>query len=187
KFADLGGPICTICHTTAEPKSAVMKPPPALKSFSVRFDHTRHSAVSCNTCHKPAARGVAFNVPSGASAHGICFECHGANAQSGDKTISSCSTCHSPGKPVRFGRPGGYQVNFSHAIHTGKSKVSCTECHRIRAGTGGDQVSGPQLLMHRASASSQSCATCHNDKRAFGTDSFADCKRCHTGTSFRFR
>jgi hypothetical protein len=28
--------------------------------------------------------------------------------------------------------------------------------------------------------------TCHNNRRAFGGDDFADCKRCHTGQTFRF-
>jgi hypothetical protein len=28
--------------------------------------------------------------------------------------------------------------------------------------------------------------TCHDGKRAFGDDDFTVCKRCHTGTAWRF-
>jgi hypothetical protein len=28
--------------------------------------------------------------------------------------------------------------------------------------------------------------TCHDGKRAFGGDDFSSCKRCHTGTAWRF-
>jgi hypothetical protein len=28
--------------------------------------------------------------------------------------------------------------------------------------------------------------SCHNNKRAFGIENFADCKRCHQGQHFYF-
>jgi hypothetical protein len=28
--------------------------------------------------------------------------------------------------------------------------------------------------------------SCHDGKRAFGGDDFSACKRCHTGTAWRF-
>jgi hypothetical protein len=40
--------------------------------------------------------------------------------------------------------------------------------------------------MHHVTTRAQSCMTCHNDRRAFGTENFANCKRCHEGTTFRF-
>src|SRR6185369_4474692 len=52
KFAALGGPICTICHKTAEPTDGALKPPPKLSSFGVRFDHARHASANCASCHK---------------------------------------------------------------------------------------------------------------------------------------
>jgi c(7)-type cytochrome triheme protein len=188
KFAALGGPICTICHKTADPKDGALKPGPTLKSFGVRFDHSRHASAGCASCHKAASRGVALTIPSGATAHATCYQCHNAGAQAGGRDISSCSTCHAPGRAGRVTMAAkAYQVNFSHAAHGAKAKLSCNECHRLRAGGGRDQVSEPQPLMHHASASAQSCMTCHNNKRAFGGDDFADCKRCHTGPTFRFR
>jgi c(7)-type cytochrome triheme protein len=189
KFAALGGPICTICHQTAEPKDGTLKPPPTLKSFGVRFDHTRHASANCASCHKAANRGVALTIPAGAAAHATCYQCHNAGAQAGGRDLSTCSTCHAPG--TRSARATmaakAYQVNFSHAAHSGKARLSCAECHRLRAGAGRDQISEPQPLMHHASPAAQSCMTCHNNKRAFGGDDFSDCKRCHTGPTFRFK
>jgi c(7)-type cytochrome triheme protein len=188
KFAALSGPICTICHKTAEPKDGALKPPPTLQRFGVRFDHSRHAKANCASCHKAAERGVALTIPAGAAAHATCFQCHNARAPAEGRDISSCSTCHAPGHTARATMAAkAYQVNFSHAAHTAKAKLSCAECHRLRAGAARDQVSEPQPLMHHASASAQSCMTCHNDKRAFGGDDFADCKRCHTGPTFRFK
>ena len=187
KFAALSGPICTICHKTAEPKDGALKPPPALRSFGVRFDHARHQSANCASCHKPAGRGVALTIPAGSAAHATCYQCHNAGGQAGEQDISTCSTCHAQGgRTARAAMAArAYQVNFSHAAHTAKAKLSCSECHRLRAGR--DQVSEPQPLMHHASAGAQSCMSCHNNKRAFGGDDFADCKRCHTGPTFRFK
>jgi c(7)-type cytochrome triheme protein len=189
KFAALGGPICAICHKTAEPKDGALKPGPTLRSFGARFDHSRHQSANCASCHKPANRGVALTIPAGTSAHTTCYQCHNAGAQAGGRDISTCSTCHAQG--ARTARAAmaakAYQVNFSHAEHTGVARLSCTQCHRLRAGTGRDQVTEPQPLMHHASAWSQSCMSCHNNQRAFGGDDFKDCKRCHEGPTFRFK
>jgi hypothetical protein len=48
------------------------------------------------------------------------------------------------------------------------------------------QVTTPQPLNHHASGRGQSCASCHDGKRAFGDDDFSVCTRCHTGTAWRF-
>lgn len=188
KFAALGGPICTICHKTAEPTDGALKPPPKLLSFGVRFDHSRHTSANCANCHKAASRGIALTIPAGAAAHAVCYQCHNAGAQAGGRDIASCSTCHAQGRTARANMAArAYQVNFSHAAHGSKAQLSCSQCHRLRNGAGRDQVSEPQPLMHHAAASAQSCMTCHNDKQAFGGDDFTDCKRCHTGPTFRFR
>jgi len=57
----------------------------------------------------------------------------------------------------------------------------------VLAGTvKGRQVTAPVAAEHFAPAGTTSCATCHNNKRAFGPPDFADCKRCHTGKTFKF-
>jgi c(7)-type cytochrome triheme protein len=173
-------PLCTICHTATGVKRF-----PGLKSFGARFDHAGHTKqANCATCHKPARRGVSFSIPSGANAHASCYQCH--TASSGN-TLSSCGLCHQPGRvaPVSDWAKS-YTVNFSHARHL--ENQNCTACHTIRAGAArGRQVSAPLASMHFAPRGAQSCASCHNNRRTFGGEDFNDCKRCHTGNSFRFR
>lgn len=186
QFADNKNAICTICHTNAE--TGDVKKFPALKSFNAKFDHAKHAPLAgCATCHKPSSGGVAMSIPASFNAHNSCFECHAPEAKSGEKDIASCGTCHEPGN---FGgriseRSRVYETTpFSHASH----KLDCASCHAIKAGAArGNQVATAMVAkMHFAPKNAQSCATCHNNKRAFGGDDFQDCKRCHTGSGFKF-
>jgi c(7)-type cytochrome triheme protein len=185
-FANSSGPMCTICHTDSQ--SGKLKSFPRLSSFNVTFDHARHRNVNCAICHKPARAGVAFSIPASFSAHTTCFGCHTPSAKSGEQNISSCGTCHQPGRHVRTRETAqAFRVGFSHAKHNKSEGLSCNECHRLRAEVvRGLQVSAPQPLNHHASPSAFSCMSCHNGKRAFGGDNFSACKRCHTGNAWRF-
>ena len=59
--------------------------------------------------------------------------------------------------------------------------------HQVRAGAPQTrQVASPQPTQHFGTGRAQNCMTCHNNRRAFGGDDFADCKRCHKGQTFRF-
>jgi hypothetical protein len=50
----------------------------------------------------------------------------------------------------------------------------------------GAQVSSPRAAEHLNTGGGQSCVSCHNGKRSFGGDlAFEDCRRCHTGSTFR--
>ena len=187
KFASLKDPICTTCHATAEPKSAEIRSFAGLKSFSARFDHGRHANVGCGTCHKPASRGVALSIPVGPGAHATCFQCHSAGASGQGRDLASCDVCHTPGRDVRATiQAKAYKLNFRHAEHATRNKLNCNDCHQVRSGVTSSRMTRPFPSMHRAAASTQSCASCHNDKRAFGGDDFSDCKRCHQGPTFRF-
>jgi c(7)-type cytochrome triheme protein len=186
QFSDSASPICTICHTDA--KSGALKPFPRLQSFSMKFDHSRHlnmGSVSCATCHRPARAGVALSIPAGFNAHATCFRCHTPRAQSGGRDISSCGTCHKLGgysRTPEFAQ--AFRVSFNHTKH---QKVTCTECHQVRAGMPQRrQVTTPEPLNHHATGRGQSCMTCHDGKRAFGGDDFTVCKRCHTGSTWHF-
>ncbi len=188
---DSSSPICTICHTDTQ--SGAVKPFPPLRSFNMKFDHAQHvgagqSRAGCTTCHRTDRRGVGLSIPAGLNAHSTCFQCHSPRAESNGRDISSCSTCHSLGNYARTATAArAYKVNFSHSDHIQRATLNCVACHNIRAGAmQGRQVTAPQPLMHHASAAAQSCASCHNDKRAFGIQNFANCKRCHEGTTFRF-
>jgi len=186
QFAAQSGPICTICHTNlAKPQE--LKPFPTLKSFNITFAHAKHRNVSCSSCHKPANRGIALSIPSGADAHATCYQCHTPRAQANGQDISSCTTCHKPGQHTRLPASSkAFKASFSHEQHK-RQDLNCTECHRITALVARSaQVSSPLPTEHPASKSGQSCETCHNDQRAFGIASFSSCKRCHQGPTFRF-
>ena len=186
QFSSSDSPICTICHTDV--KSGALKSFPRLKSFSMKFDHSRHlkiEGVACVTCHRPSRGGVALSIPSGFNAHATCYRCHTPRAQSQGRDISSCRTCHQLGSYSRtpeFAR--AFRVSFSHGKH---QKVSCNECHQVRAGMPQRrQVTSPAPLNHHARPGTESCMSCHDGKRAFGGDDFSACKRCHTGTRWHF-
>ena len=186
QFSNSDSPICTICHTDV--KSGALKSFPRLKSFSMKFDHSLHvkmERVNCATCHRPARRGVALSIPAGFNAHAICYTCHTPRAQAQGRDISSCRTCHQLGSYRRTSEfAQAFRVGFNHAKH---QKVACTECHQVRAGMAQrNQVTSPAPLNHHARAGTDSCMSCHDGKRAFGGDDFSACKRCHTGTRWRF-
>jgi c(7)-type cytochrome triheme protein len=186
QFSNSDSPICTICHTDV--KSGAVKAFPRLKSFRMTFDHSLHvkmQGVNCATCHRPSRGGTALSIPSGFNAHQTCYRCHTPRAQSAGRDISSCRTCHQLGSYQRTSEYAqAFRVGFSHAKH---QKEGCNECHQIRAGMPQrSQVTQPVPLNHHARAGTLSCMTCHNGKRAFGGDDFSVCKRCHSGTAWRF-
>ena len=189
EFANSSSPLCSICHTNSQ--SGALKAFPRLRSFNVRFDHARHTkmgGVSCSTCHRPSRGGVAMTIPTGFNAHVTCYQCHGPQAKSGDRDISSCGTCHQLGGYSRTPtQAAAFKVGFSHAKHDRSQKLTCAECHNVRAGLPQRrQVTMPLALNHHAPAGAKSCATCHNGKRAFGGDDFSVCTRCHQGPQWHF-
>jgi c(7)-type cytochrome triheme protein len=194
QFSDPRSPICSICHTDSGSSNPPVKPFPSLYSFSVRFDHARHSAgaarANCTTCHKPSGRvRVALSIPSATGAHATCFQCHTPRAVGSDgRDISSCDTCHQLGRHARTPAwSSAYTTTpFSHAAHTRKG-LACAECHTVRAGAPQTrQVGAPFPAQHHAPAGTRSCASCHDNKRAFGGDDFDDCTRCHHGSAWHF-
>lgn len=185
QFEDKNNAICTICHTDAE--TGDMKRFPTLRNFTATFSHRQHlRQANCATCHKPIRNGVALSIPSRTTAHHTCFQCHKPDTQIGDKNIGSCETCHQKGRPPNAISESAkaFNVSFSHAEH----KLNCTNCHNVRAGSGqARQVGAPIASMHFPPKNAQSCASCHNNKRAFGGDDFSDCNRCHLTGSYKFR
>jgi c(7)-type cytochrome triheme protein len=157
----------------------------------MKFDHARHTRMGgdgCATCHRPARAGVAMTIPTGTNAHVTCYQCHGPQAKSGDKQISSCATCHELGRFVRTREVAqAFRVSFSHAKHNKDEGLGCNDCHRVRAGaTQPFQVTAPQPLNHHAPPGASSCMSCHNGRRAFGGDDFSVCTRCHTKATWHF-
>lgn len=191
QFADPASPICTICHTDA--KTGAVKAFPGLRSFNVTFDHSRHmrgaarARDGCATCHKPERNGVSLSIPSGVQAHSVCYQCHTNRATAGGRDISSCGVCHRIGRYARTPEfTVAYKRSFDHGKHA-SSGLACNECHDVRAGAARSrQVTSPFPAQHHAPQGMRSCATCHDNKRAFGGDDFSDCTRCHTGDTWHF-
>ena len=181
EFSNSSSPICGICHSNVQ--AGTVKSFPRLLSFNVKFDHAGHLAAgaACATCHRRNRGGVAFSIPAGPNAHTVCFSCHTPEAQANGRNISSCSTCHEPGRLVRTTeRAAAFRVGFSHVKHDATENLRCANCHRVRAGLPlGRQVISPVALNHHARTGSSSCATCHNGKKAFGGDDFQFAPGCH--------
>ena len=190
QFQAKAGPICTICHTGANPtsESRALKPFPTLKSFSLTFAHAKHREVACSNCHKPVNRGDALSIPSGAEAHTSCFQCHTPRSKANGRDISSCGTCHKPGQLSRISiSRKAFRAGFEHDQHK-REGLDCMDCHKITSvTTRRGQITSPLPTEHPISQRGQSCETCHNDQRAFGIATFANCKRCHEGPTFRFK
>jgi c(7)-type cytochrome triheme protein len=194
QFVTQGGQLCLNCHTNVEGNNPPLKAFPGLSGFNMRFDHARHASGAgrpeqgCASCHRPARRGIALTIPAGAPAHDNCYSCHTPQARGSAGDIGSCMTCHAQGgyRPTPASSRA-YTVSFSHATHGARQGLRCDDCHQVRASAGqGRQVTAPQPTQHFGTARAQTCMTCHNNRRAFGGDDFADCKRCHKGQTFRF-
>jgi hypothetical protein len=195
---------CLICHTQEGLNQGPTQQNPYLKSFpnslvefNAEFDHAEHingpadarPQKSCQQCHLPVRRGVALTAPSGLAAHLTCYVCHTPGRQAGGADIGNCGECHAPGRGlVRIATVArSYNLGFSHAEHGLRQRLNCESCHTIlqRGLAEGKQVSLPTPAEHFPNTRAVTCATCHNNQRSFGEANFNDCKRCHTGQTFR--
>lgn len=187
-------PMCAICHTDLSSRHPPVKNFPALRSFNARFDHAQHNTGAarpsngCASCHAPARRGVALSIPAGLDAHARCYECHTPGASAAGRDIGSCAACHQLAPYRRTPADArAFRVGFSHAAHGPRQRLDCAACHNLTAGLPQTrQVSSPQPSQHFPRSRAQSCATCHDNRRSFGGEDFADCRRCHRGRTFTF-
>jgi c(7)-type cytochrome triheme protein len=200
QFLTPGTPFCAICHANVASGKPPLKSFPSTfkEAFNVKFDHAQHLTGAarpkngCAACHdRPLNRGVALAIPAGLNAHTQCYSCHTPPSKSpAGKEIASCGVCHNQQAFARTStNAGAFRLGFDHSKHGPRQRLECATCHTLTAGLArGRQASAPRAMEHFATGGGQSCATCHNGKRAFGGDlAFKDCKRCHTGSTFRGR
>ncbi|HEY0545128.1 MAG TPA: cytochrome c3 family protein [Pyrinomonadaceae bacterium] len=192
-------PLCNICHSSLSSDHPPLKAFPSKfnESFNAKFDHAQHNkgdakpAMGCAACHTATLRrGVAVTIPSSITAHNTCYQCHApGKTNAGGRDISSCATCHELASYRRTQTNAvAFNASFSHAEHSYRQRLNCADCHSLLAGLPQTrQVSSPRTAEHSSPARTLSCATCHNNKRAFGEADYDDCKRCHTGTTFKFK
>lgn len=190
-------PMCSICHSDVYSGKPPLKSFPTTfkESFNVKFDHAQHMTGAarppngCVACHRSLNRGVALTIPVGLNAHSQCYSCHtpSSKAASG-REIASCGVCHDQKAFARTATNArAFRVGFAHSKHGPRQRLECASCHTLSAGLPqGRQASSPRVAEHFVSGGGQSCLACHNGKRSFGGDlAFKDCRRCHTGSTFR--
>jgi hypothetical protein len=146
------------------------------------FDHNRHKAVQCTSCHNTSRSHGALTVRSPAD----CQSCHHA----ADKRAGECAACHTTAELVGTRRvPSQIRVTgregieerdlpFDHPRHRG---VACSGCHAPE----GDQpvtttCASCHTNHHRGDAT---CGSCHVDaKSRHDSRAHAPCGTCHTGS-----
>ncbi len=187
-------PMCSICHTSVNGNDAPRKafPDNFKESFNVKFDHAQHMTGNarpkngCVACHSSSLRrGAALSIPASLNAHNGCYTCHTPNAQANGRDLASCGVCHSQQGYSRTSTDSvAYRVGFSHAQH--RQGLNCSSCHNYTAGLPQKRQVSSSRPQEHFPAGNNTCATCHNGRRSFGGDlDFKNCRRCHTGTSFR--
>jgi len=189
-------PMCSICHETVNGSDPPRKtfPDRFKENFNVSFDHAQHMSGNakpkngCVACHSSSLRrGAALSIPAGLNAHAGCYTCHTPDSQANGRDLGACSACHSTKAYTRTPTDApAYRIGFSHQQHGAGQRLNCATCHSYTSGLPQRrQVSSPRPQEHFPS-DSNSCATCHNGSRTFGGDlDFKNCRRCHTGSSFR--
>lgn len=197
QFVTPAVPMCQICHTNVERGDPPLKAFPGRfnEAFNVKFDHAQHMTGNarprggCNSCHdKPVLRGAALSIPVGLNAHNGCYSCHTPSSKSDSgREMASCGVCHDQKAFTRTSTNSrAFRFAFSHAKHGPRQRLACADCHSLTAGAPQSrQVSSPAAAEHFP-LGRMNCLTCHNGKRSFGGDlAFKDCRRCHTGQTFR--
>ena len=191
-------PMCTICHTDISSSNPPLKNFPASfnEPFNVKFDHAQHMTGAarpqrgCAGCHSsPVNRGVGFRSPRISRHITIATRVTRLRAnRTAGREIASCGVCHDQKsyRPTST-NARAYRYAFSHADHGARERLACADCHKLTAGAAQTrQVSSPSAAEHFVTTRSTTCLTCHNGKRSFGGDlAFKDCKRCHSGPTFR--
>lgn len=198
QFVTPAVPMCSICHTDLSSAKPPLKSFPTTfkEKFNVKFDHAQHMIGAarpksgCVACHnRPLNRGVALAIPGGLNAHSQCYACHTPTSKSAaGKEIASCGACHDQKAFARTSTNApAFRVGFNHSEHGPRQRLECAACHTLTAGLPqGKQASSPRAAEHFVTGGGRSCLTCHNGKQSFGGDlAFKDCKRCHSGSTFR--
>ncbi len=197
QFVTPAMPMCEICHSDLRTAAAPLKGFPTRfnERFNVKFDHAQHLASGvrprngCAACHSGwLRRGAALSIPAGLNAHNDCYSCHTPDSKSlAGREMASCGVCHDQKPYSRTSTNSrAFRYAFSHAKHGPRQGLGCDDCHRVTAGRPQRrQVSSPTPTEHFP-VGRMNCFTCHNGRRAYGGDlAFEDCRKCHTGPTFR--
>ena len=190
--------MCAICHSDVRSGNPPLKgfPTSFNEKFNMKFDHAQHLSGSgrpqngCNGCHnRIVGRPAGLSIPVGVAAHGSCYGCHTPSSKSATgREIASCGVCHEAKNYSRSPMDArAFRYSFSHGKHGSRERLDCLDCHKVTAGLAQSrQVSSPGASEHFPMSRGMTCWTCHDGRRSFGGDlAFKECRRCHTGSTFR--
>ena len=134
------------------------------------FNHAKHAAVACATCHSGVETRARATFPTGAT----CAKCHATpprSALTGQLVVSQKDWDAVQGpNPARW-KPVTHlldYVTFSHRRHVTQGGLACESCH---ADIGQRTVPPPRTPMRMRM---DSCLACHQREGAS-----ADCAACH--------
>ena len=224
----VGSETCATCHTGFDTSIN------ATKHGQAKNPRTPMAQMGCETCHGPGeahasdpvkVKPVQFNKISAKQVTDTCTTCHnrgvhalwkGSQHEARNVACVSCHSIHQP-RSARAQLKGANQQQTCVTCHSDKvakldrsghmpvreGKMECTSCHNPHGSTNvrllraGNSVSescaschadkrGPFLFEH-AGVSGESCATCHdphgsnNDRMLVAKLPFL-CQRCHNHT-----
>ena len=151
----------------SSPKRSVFYPRPVAR---IVFDHAKHQAVACNTCH--AKIGWADRQASYVPPETVCRSCHaqqtrapGPNLETKRKSVLEqeprCGFCHGQSRqrtPAKVLRPTS-RLRFSHRVHELKG-VACRNCHGSSKALQMPKMA-TCMSCHARRKVSNRCNTCH--------------------------
>jgi len=169
--------VCTACHPAeqlAARRPAVAFPPYQLDpDFGLTFDHARHQAAACTTCHAIPGTTAAAPRP-----HARCAPCHDGRAAA--PAMTACAACHPAGtgvnlRPTLASPPLAVGAAFDHRRHLSRAPraaaLACATCHAGLAATA-------DLALPTPGKATCTPAGCHDGVAGFAATTA--CTRCHT-------
>jgi hypothetical protein len=137
------------------PVGAVIQP--------LAFNHAKHAAVACATCHSGAETSARATFPSGAT----CAKCHATAPASVGQASWDAIQRQDPARWVAVTHLADH-VMFSHRRHVTLGGLACESCH---ADIGQRTAPPPRTPMR---LKMDTCLACHQREGAS-----ADCAACH--------
>ncbi len=129
----------------------------------VVFNHARHRAVACATCHRGVESSARATLPTQTD----CQKCH-ATAPAGIEAALWQAT--DPGRQIKWIQVTRLpdHVMFSHRRHVVSGRLACVSCH----GEMSERTSPPGAPAVRLDM--KACLSCHRREGAS-----EDCDGCH--------
>lgn len=137
--------------------------PAASVTQPLAFNHAKHAAVACATCHSGAETSARATFPSGAT----CAKCHATAPASVGQASWDAIQRQDPARWVPVTHLADH-VMFSHRRHVTLGGLACESCHADIGRRAAPPSRAPVQLKMDA------CLTCHQREGAS-----ADCAACH--------